>query len=77
LIPASEAYGCTGAGFGSDDGASLLMAFRGLQAESATQGQAHKAIAGELDSLVADPFELWAVQYKVGSIAAFEPRRNN
>jgi hypothetical protein len=53
------------------------MAFRGLQAESATQGQAHKAIAGELDSLVADPFELWAVQYKVGSIAAFEPRRNN
>ncbi|KAJ7890684.1 hypothetical protein B0H14DRAFT_3081767 [Mycena olivaceomarginata] len=50
--------GAAGAGFGSDDGASLLMAFRGLQAESATQGQAHKAIAGELDSLVADPFEL-------------------
>ncbi|KAJ7245122.1 hypothetical protein B0H12DRAFT_1325359 [Mycena haematopus] len=56
--------GAAGAGFGVDDGASLLMAFRGLQAESVTQGQAHKAIAGELDTLVADPFEQWAVQYK-------------
>ncbi|KAF8216353.1 hypothetical protein K438DRAFT_1797082 [Mycena galopus ATCC 62051] len=56
--------GTAGAGFGVDDGASLLMAFRGLQAESVTQGQAHKAIAGELDALVADPFEQWAVQYK-------------
>ncbi|KAJ6518693.1 hypothetical protein C8R45DRAFT_807571 [Mycena sanguinolenta] len=56
--------GAAGAGFGVDDGASLLMAFRGLQAESGTQGKAHKAIAGELDTLVADPFEQWAVQYK-------------
>ncbi|RDB20844.1 Rho-GTPase-activating protein 8 [Hypsizygus marmoreus] len=52
--------GPAGTGFGADDGASLLMAFRGLQAESAAQGQAHKSIANELDTLVADPFEDWA-----------------
>ncbi|KAK6992218.1 hypothetical protein R3P38DRAFT_3408860 [Favolaschia claudopus] len=56
--------GPAGLGFGADDGASLFMAFRGLQAESVSQGQAHKAISGELDTLVADPFEQWAVQYK-------------
>lgn len=55
----------TGAGFGADDGASLLLAFRGLQAESATQGQAHHTIADELATLVADPFEHWAESYKV------------
>ncbi|KAF7770556.1 hypothetical protein Agabi119p4_6530 [Agaricus bisporus var. burnettii] len=54
----------TGAGFGADDGASLLLAFRGLQAESATQGQAHHTIADELATLVADPFEHWAESYK-------------
>lgn len=48
-----------------DDGASLLMAFRGLQAESTAQGQAHKAIATELETLVADPFDQWAQTYKV------------
>lgn len=41
------------------------MAFRGLQAESARQGDAHKAIAKELISLVADPFEDWAEGHKV------------
>ncbi|KAJ7077876.1 hypothetical protein B0H15DRAFT_557408 [Mycena belliarum] len=56
--------GAAGKGFGTDDGASLLMAFRGLQAESATQGQAHKTIAHELDTLVADPFDQWAQTYK-------------
>ncbi|KAJ7760434.1 hypothetical protein B0H16DRAFT_1813870 [Mycena metata] len=56
--------GPAGKGFGIDDGASLLMAFRGLQAESTAQGQAHKSIATELDTLVADPFELWAQSYK-------------
>ncbi|KAF8074890.1 hypothetical protein FPV67DRAFT_1475342 [Lyophyllum atratum] len=55
--------GPAGTGFGADDGASLLMAFRGLQAESAAQGQAHKSIANELDTLVADPFEDWARGY--------------
>ncbi|KAJ7801733.1 hypothetical protein B0H13DRAFT_2259794 [Mycena leptocephala] len=56
--------GAAGTGFGADDGASLLMAFRGLQAESAAQGQAHKTIAAELDTLVADPFDQWAETYK-------------
>ncbi|KAG6909042.1 hypothetical protein DXG01_002316 [Tephrocybe rancida] len=51
------------AGFSADDGASLLMAFRGLQAESVAQGQAHRTIAKELDTLVADPFEDWAQGY--------------
>ncbi|KAG5647823.1 hypothetical protein DXG03_007747 [Asterophora parasitica] len=55
--------GPTGTGFGADDGASLLMAFRGLQAESVAQGQAHKTIANELNTLVADPFEVWALGY--------------
>jgi hypothetical protein len=55
----------TGTGFAADDGASLLMAFRGLQAESAAQGAAHQAVAKELMSLVADPFEQWARGYKV------------
>jgi hypothetical protein len=52
-------------GFEADDGASLLMAFRGLQVESATQGQAHSNIAKELTTLVADPFQDWASGYKV------------
>lgn len=43
-----------------DDGASLLVAFRGLQAESMKQGEAHLSIANELENLVADPFESWA-----------------
>ncbi|KAI0058993.1 hypothetical protein BV25DRAFT_1890544 [Artomyces pyxidatus] len=50
----------TGSGFTADDGATLLMAFRGLQAETARQGEAHKAIAHELHTLVADPFQEWA-----------------
>lgn len=41
------------------------MAFRGLQAESVAQGEAHKAIAKELHTLVADPFNEWAQGYKV------------
>ena len=52
-------------GFNADDGASLLMAFRGLQAESVNQGQAHNSIAKELTTLVADPFDHWAQAYKV------------
>ncbi|THU99108.1 hypothetical protein K435DRAFT_508387 [Dendrothele bispora CBS 962.96] len=53
-----------GIGFGTDDGASLLMTFRGLQVEAASQGQAHLNIAKELESLVADPFDQWAQGYK-------------
>ncbi|KAL1747937.1 hypothetical protein HDZ31DRAFT_80085 [Schizophyllum fasciatum] len=56
--------GPKGAGFGADDGASLLMAFRGLQEESAAQGRVHKAIATELETLVADPFADWAHGYR-------------
>lgn len=52
-------------GFDLDDGASLLMAFRGLQGEAAAQGKAHKAISAELQNLVADPFSEWARGYKV------------
>ncbi|KAF9525966.1 hypothetical protein CPB83DRAFT_877053 [Crepidotus variabilis] len=51
-------------GFNADDGASLLMAFRGLQAESANQGQVHSNIAKELSTLVADPFDDWARGHK-------------
>lgn len=54
----------TGTGFNADDGASLLMAFRGLQAESAAQGAAHRTIANELTTLVADPFANWANGYR-------------
>ncbi|KZP11489.1 hypothetical protein FIBSPDRAFT_1050728 [Athelia psychrophila] len=53
-----------GTGFNADDGASLLMAFRGLQAESAAQGAAHRTIANELTTLVADPFANWANGYR-------------
>ncbi|KAI0051035.1 hypothetical protein FA95DRAFT_1555078 [Auriscalpium vulgare] len=56
--------GPPGTGFSADDGATLLMAFRGLQAETAAQGEAHKAIAHELHTLVADPFEQWAKGHK-------------
>ncbi|KAF8920600.1 hypothetical protein CPB85DRAFT_495616 [Mucidula mucida] len=56
--------GSQGTGFGADDGASLLMTFRGLQSESAAQGQTHKNIAKELETLVVDPFDDWAKGYK-------------
>ncbi|KAJ7115832.1 hypothetical protein C8R44DRAFT_793397 [Mycena epipterygia] len=56
--------GAAATGFGTDDGASLLMAFRGLQNEAATQGLSHKTVANELDALVADPFDQWAQTYK-------------
>ena len=54
-----------GTGFSADEGASLLVAFRGLQAETAAQGQIHLNIAKELESLVAEPFDNWAQSYKV------------
>ena len=61
-------YSVSGTAFGADDGATLLMAFRGLQAETAQQGGVHQAIARELHQLVADPFEKWAKDYHVGHI---------
>jgi hypothetical protein len=48
-----------------DDGASLLVAFRGLKAESIKQGEVHLSIANELEKLVADPFEAWADKHAV------------
>ncbi|KAI0322821.1 hypothetical protein OF83DRAFT_1048625 [Amylostereum chailletii] len=52
--------GPPGSGFSVDDGATLLMAFRGLQSEAAKQGESHRNIAHELHTLVADPFAEWA-----------------
>lgn len=56
-------------GFSADDGASLLMVFRGLQAESKEQGLAHAAVAKDLHTLVANPFEQWAQGHKVRSLS--------
>ncbi|KAF8636388.1 hypothetical protein AX17_003570 [Amanita inopinata Kibby_2008] len=56
--------GAEGRGFSADDGASLLMAFRGLQAESITQGKVHDNVAKELNTLVLDPFSEWAEGYR-------------
>lgn len=56
--------GAPGTGFSADDGASLLMAFRGLAAESVAQGNVHKSISNDLHNLVADPFDQWAQTYK-------------
>lgn len=57
-----------GSGFGEDEGASLLVAFRGIQAESIAQGEVHRSISKELESLVVDPFEKWAEGHKVSFI---------
>ena len=54
-----------GAGFDADDGAALYMTFRALQSESVKQGEAHKTIAHELATLVADPFGEWAAGHAV------------
>ncbi|KAF9245227.1 hypothetical protein BU15DRAFT_41061 [Melanogaster broomeanus] len=62
LSPAT--IGSQGTGFNKDDGASLLMTFRGLQAESVAQGHIHRDIAKDLQTLVAEPFNVWAQGYK-------------
>jgi hypothetical protein len=41
------------------------MTFRGLQAESAAQGQIHRDIAKDIQTLVVEPFNVWAQDYKV------------
>ncbi|TFY73579.1 hypothetical protein EWM64_g10433 [Hericium alpestre] len=56
--------GPEGSAFKEDDGATLLMAFRGLQAETVKQGEAHDSISKELISLVVEPFSKWAKGYK-------------
>ncbi|KZS94423.1 hypothetical protein SISNIDRAFT_42434 [Sistotremastrum niveocremeum HHB9708] len=56
--------GPPGRGFGADDGASLLVAFRGLQQESIKQGEAHRAIANDLGNLVLEPFSTWSEAHK-------------
>lgn len=43
----------------------MLMAFRGLQAESVAQSNAHRDIAKELTDLVAGPFDEWAAGHRV------------
>ncbi|KAI0352312.1 hypothetical protein OH77DRAFT_1428605 [Trametes cingulata] len=53
-----------GSAFNVDDGASLLMAFRGLREEAAVEGALHESVAKELQTAVADPFEKWAEGYK-------------
>ena len=40
------------------------MAFRGLQAESISQGEFHRSIAQDLEKLVLDPFGDWAAKHK-------------
>jgi hypothetical protein len=57
-----------GTGFSADDGASLLVTFRGLQSESVAQGQVHKSIAQELRKLVVDPFDQWSQGHKVCAV---------
>jgi hypothetical protein len=41
------------------------MTFRALKSESVKQGEAHKAVAHELATLVADPFGEWASGHAV------------
>ncbi|KAG8916646.1 hypothetical protein FRC01_002944, partial [Tulasnella sp. 417] len=52
-----------GIGFDKDDGASLLVVFRGLQSESVVQGEAHLTVANTLQNDVSEPFEAWAYQH--------------
>ena len=54
-----------GSVFEEDDGASLLMAFKGMRDESAAQGALHESIAKELQTSVVEPFEKWAAGHKV------------
>ena len=53
-----------GRGFEVDDGASLLVAFKGLQAESVEQAKVHLAIATDLDHLILRPFTEWAAKHE-------------
>ena len=63
----------SGSAFDVDDGASLLMAFKGLREEASAEGAIHESVAKELQTAVAEPFEKWAEGYKV-SIAGSRRR---
>jgi len=52
--------------FSANDGVTLFIAFRGIQAETSKQSDVHESIAHELQHLVADHFEGWAKGYLVG-----------
>lgn len=43
----------------------MQMAFRGLKEETVNQGKAHETAASDLKKKIANPFEEWAVGYKV------------
>ena len=49
------------------EGASLHLAFRGLQEESINQGKLHAEAAKDLQTKIAEPFASWAQGYKVGN----------
>ncbi len=51
--------------FERDDGASLLMTFKGMRDETAAQGALHESVAKELQGVVVEPFEKWATGHKV------------
>lgn len=55
------------------------MTFRGLQAQSVAQGQIHRDIAKDLQTLVIEPFHVWAQGYKVllsmFVLASFNPAK--
>ncbi|KAI0073278.1 hypothetical protein K474DRAFT_1666835 [Panus rudis PR-1116 ss-1] len=53
-----------GTAFETDDGASLAMAFRGLQEETLAQGKIHETISTDLRDKIAKPFAEWATGYK-------------
>ncbi|KAI0693202.1 hypothetical protein C8T65DRAFT_668442 [Cerioporus squamosus] len=56
--------------FEVDDGASLLMAFKGMRDETAAQGALHESVAKELATGVAEPFEKWAQGHKERLLAS-------
>lgn len=59
-------------GFGADDGASFLAAYRQLRVSQADLADAHKKVAKQLDILVLAPFEDWSVGHKDRVLASIE-----
>lgn len=51
-------------GFGVDDGASLLAAFRQLRTSQAELAEAHAQVARQLERNVANPFESWSIGHE-------------
>ncbi|KAH9945710.1 hypothetical protein B0H21DRAFT_860177 [Amylocystis lapponica] len=63
-IAASLVSPPSGPAFAHDEGASLHISFRGLKEEAIAQGKVHEAVAQELQTQVAEPFEKWAGGFK-------------